>query len=84
VASKEVLKMTPYKNLGGKSGVEAYEITETSIHVRFKSGAQRNYLYDSEKPGMVVVNVMKGLATQGSGLNSYIGTTVKSNFSKKW
>lgn len=76
--------MTPYKNLGGKSGVEAYEITETSIHIRFKSGAPRNYLYDSAKPGIAAVNVMKGLATQGSGLNSYISTTVKSNFSKKW
>lgn len=76
--------MTPYKNLGGGSNVEAYEITETSIHVRFKSGKQRNYLYDSVKPGASVVNVMKGLATQGHGLNSYISTTAKSNFSKKW
>lgn len=76
--------MTPYKNLGGDSNVEAYEITEASIHVRFKSGKQRNYLYDSVKPGISVVNLMKKLADQGCGLNSYISTTVKSNFSKNW
>lgn len=76
--------MTPYKNLGGNSSVESYEIAENSIHVRFKSGAQRNYLYDSIRPGMAVVNSMKQLAIQGRGLNSYISTTVKSNFSKKW
>jgi hypothetical protein len=68
----------------GNSNIEAYEITDTSIHVRFRSGAQRNYLYDSAKPGMSVVNVMKGLAAQGQGLNSYISTTVKGNFSRKW
>lgn len=76
--------MTPYKNLGGDSNVAAYEITETSICVQFKSGKQRNYLYDSVRPGIAVVNVMKGLATQGHGLNSYISSTVKSNFSEKW
>lgn len=76
--------MTPYKNLGGGSAIESYEIAETSIHVRFKSGRERNYLYDSVKPGMATINIMKELAIQGHGLNSYISTTVKSNFSQKW
>ena len=76
--------MTPYKNLGGNSGIESYEITDTSIHVRFKSGKLRNYLYDSNRPGMVIVEKMKSLAIRGQGLNSFISTTVKSNFAKKW
>ena len=76
--------MTPYKNLGGDSGVEAFDITEASIHVRFRAGSQRNYLYDSTRPGIVVINEMKRLALQGRGLNSFISSTVKGNFSKKW
>lgn len=76
--------MTPYKNLGGDSNIESYEITETSIHVRFKSGRTRNYLYDSSRPGVAIVSTMKRLAAQGQGLNSYIKTVVRSNFSKKW
>jgi len=76
--------MTPYKNIHGNSNVLSYEITEISIHVLFKSGTQRNYLYDSNKPGAAIVETMKKLAQQGYGLNSYISKTVKSNFAKKW
>lgn len=63
--------MTPYKNLGGKSGVEAYVFDEKSIHVRFKSGSVRNYLYNEVKPGLHTVQIMKDLAQQGKGLNTY-------------
>jgi hypothetical protein len=76
--------MTPYKNIGENSGIESYEIAATSIHVRFKSGNIRNYLYDHARPGMAVVNIMKGLATQGQGLNSYISSTVKTKYARKW
>lgn len=76
--------MTPYKNLGGDSGVESFDIAADSIHVRFKSGSQRNYLYNSTKPGIVIVDKMKKLAAQGHGLNSFISSAVKANFSKKW
>jgi hypothetical protein len=76
--------MTPYRNLGGNSNVVAYEANEDSIHVVFKSGACRNYLYNSVRPGNAVVERMKLLAAQGQGLNSYISTVVKNNFSSKW
>jgi hypothetical protein len=76
--------MTPYKNLSGNSNVEAYELGEGSITVRFMSGTHRNYLYNSIRPGASVVAKMQALAKQGHGLNSYISTTVKSSFAKKW
>ena len=76
--------MTPYRNLNGNSNVVSYETTENSIHVVFQSGAQRNYLYDHSRPGKAVVDRMKALATQGHGLNSYISTTVKASFARKW
>ncbi|BFM38214.1 hypothetical protein OLK001_01400 [Synechocystis sp. LKSZ1] len=76
--------MTPYRNLNGNSNVLEYEATDDSIHVVFKSGAHRNYLYNHVRPGKAMVDRMKALANQGHGLNSYISTTVKSNFAKKW
>ena len=76
--------MTPYKNINGDSNVEAYEISGDSITVRFMSGRWRHYLYSSRNPGAAVVEKMKALALQGYGLNSYISTTVRSNFERKW
>lgn len=76
--------MTPYKNISGESNVDSYEITDDSIHIVFKSGNQRHYLYNHVRPGKAVVDRMKILAVQGHGLNSYISTTVKRNFAKKW
>lgn len=76
--------MTPYRNLSGNSNVVAYEVAEDSIHVVFKSGACRNYLYNSVRPGKAVVERMKALAAQGHGLNSYISSVVKDNFARKW
>lgn len=76
--------MTPYRNLSGNSNVVSYEIAEDSIHVVFKSGTHRNYFYNHVRPGKAMVDRMKTLAVQGSGLNSYISTTVKRNFSEKW
>lgn len=76
--------MTPYRNLSGESNVLSYEITEESIHVVFKSGAHRNYLYNNARPGKAVVDQMKALAQNGVGLNSYISRVVKSNFAQKW
>lgn len=76
--------MTPYRNLGGNSNVVAYEADEDSIHVVFKSGTYRNYLYNSVRPGKAVVERMKFLAAQGQGLNSYISSVVKDNYANKW
>lgn len=76
--------MTQYLNLNGTSNVASYEISADSIQVDFKSGTYRHYLYDQIHPGKQVVDAMKALAIQGHGLNSYISTTVKKNFAKKW
>lgn len=64
--------------------MESYEITDDAIHVRFKSGAHRNYLYNSMRPGEATVDRMKALAAQGHGLNAYITKVVKSSYAKKW
>lgn len=76
--------MTPYRNLGGDSSVVAYESTEDSIHVVFKSGRWLNYLYDSSRPGKASVDRMKALAARGHGLNAFISSVVKSNYARKW
>ena len=76
--------MMPYRNLNGNSNVAAYEAAEDSIHVVFKSGTYRNYLYNSVRPGKAVVERMKSLAGQGHGLNSYISSIRKDNYARKW
>ena len=76
--------MTPYRNLHGNSNVVSYETTEDSIHVVFRSGTHRNYLYNHLRPGQAAVDRLKTLAAQGYGLNSYISTTIKNNYAQKW
>jgi hypothetical protein len=76
--------MTKYANLSGESSVVSYQTTEDSIHLVFGSGACRNYLYNHIRPGKAIVDVMKALAAQGRGLNSYVGKTVGTNFYSKW
>lgn len=76
--------MTPYRNLHGNSDVLCYKATEDSIHVVFKNGTYRNYLYDVDRPGKEVVEEMKRLAAQGFGLGTYIASTAKHDFVKKW
>lgn len=76
--------MIPYRNLNGDSNVVSYETTDDSIHVVFRSGAFRNYLYDHSRPGKIMVDRMKALAAQGHGLNSYITTTVRKSYARKW
>ena len=76
--------MTPYRNLNGDSNVVSYETTEDSIHVVFASGTNRNYLYNHSRPGRQMVDHMKALAAQGYGLNSYISTTVRQSYARKW
>ncbi|MFZ1180054.1 MAG: hypothetical protein WAN92_00800 [Herbaspirillum sp.] len=76
--------MAPYRNLDGNSDVLCYETAEDSIHVVFKSGTYRNYIYDVSHPGKEVVEEMKRLAAQGFGLGRYIASTAKHDFAKKW
>ena len=73
--------MQQYKNLGGNSGVSGYELSENSITVQFKDGAE--YLYTNQSAGEASIAKMKGLALSGSGLNSYISTHVKKGYASK-
>ena len=76
--------MKKYKNLRGNSSVLSYESGVDFIHVVFCKGSYRNYLYNSIVPGTNHVDRMKVLAEQGYGLGSYISTTVKSRYARKW
>ena len=76
--------MELYQNLSRNSNIVSYQIFEDSIHVVFKSGRYRTYLYTYITPGRYAVEQMKNLAVQGIGLNSYISSVVKTNYARKW
>ena len=73
--------MQTYLNLGGNSGVSAYEIGHDSITVQFKDGAV--YLYNYGSTGSENIETMKQLAANGTGLNSFISTTVRKRYAAK-
>jgi hypothetical protein len=68
--------MERYSNIGGDSGVSAYEIGVDYIKVKF-SGTGKTYTYSYRKAGSHHVENMKNLAQSGNGLNSYINRNVK-------
>ncbi len=70
--------MERYKNLGGDSGVAAYEIGTDFIKVQFKTGSI--YLYTYSSAGSSNIETMKELAINGEGLNSFIGRTVRNKY----
>jgi hypothetical protein len=73
--------MTPYKDLSGRSGIEAYEIRERSIVIRFKHAG--SYIYNYDNPGAEEVEHMKRLALSGKDLSTYISQTVTRRYAKK-
>ncbi|MBE2186563.1 MAG: hypothetical protein IAE99_07300 [Rhodothermales bacterium] len=73
--------MERYRNLGGDSGITAYEIGTDSITVEFKGGA--TYLYTNQSAGSGNIEQMKQLAQAGSGLNSFISRVVKKGYARK-
>ncbi len=73
--------MPQYANLGGNSGVTAYDFDDDSITVTFKDGSM--YLYNYAVTGQHDVEHMKSLAKAGQGLNSYIGRVVRKRYAKK-
>ena len=79
--------MEIYKNLGGDSGVESYKIESSSITVKFlkpgKDGCN-TYEYTYDSAGSYNIEQMKELALRGEGLNSFINTTVKKQYAKKY
>lgn len=73
--------MQLYKNLGGDSGVSAYENAEDSIKVEFKTGDC--YLYTYASAGRQNIEQMKCLANRGEGLNAFINMTVRKDYAQK-
>lgn len=73
--------MIRYANTGGDSGVEAYEIGETYIDVKFSDGSCYRYSYASA--GREHVEAMKQLAKRGEGLNSYIMRKCRQGYESK-
>ncbi|AMR79508.1 hypothetical protein [Cupriavidus nantongensis] len=73
--------MKPYRNLSGRSGIDAYELGPEYIRVRFEDG--RVYTYDYRRPGRSHVEQMKRLAKAGRGLCSYISQEIGRNFADK-
>ncbi len=73
--------MEPYKNLGGDSGVSAFEIGNDSIKVQFSDLSV--YLYNYEVTGTQNVEQMKALAHGGEGLNSFINRRVRKTYAAK-
>jgi hypothetical protein len=74
--------MERYRNLGGASGVVAYETTATSIVVQFKDGWK--YEYTAASAGAAAIGTMHRLASAGQGLNSFISREVRKAFSRKF
>jgi len=73
--------MEIYKNLGGDSGVRAYEIGTDSIKVQFSDGSV--YLYTYQSAGANNIEHMKGMAIAGIGLNSFIKRNVNKAYAAK-
>lgn len=73
--------MERYRNLGGDSGVVAYEIGDDFIRVKFSDGSI--YLYTDGSAGSHSIKEMKRLARIGQGLNAFINTTVRKNYARK-
>lgn len=73
--------MQHYKDLGGDSGISAYETGPDSITVQFKDGS--TYLYNYASAGSSAIETMKQLAASGDGLNAYINRSVKKGYASK-
>lgn len=74
--------MERYKNLGGDSGVIAYEVGAGEITVKFSDGW--HYLYSAQSTSQANIHEMQRLAELGRGLNSFIGRVVRKGFVRKW
>ncbi len=72
------LRMQPYRDLNGDSGVEAYEAGTGYIKVRFRGGSVYTYTHASAGPGHI--EEMKRLAHRGDGLNAYINRNVRDGY----
>ena len=71
--------MQIYRDVDRDSGVEAFELKQNSIIVKFK-GSARTYEYSHASAGIANVEEMKRLALSGDGLHAYINRRVKLNY----
>ena len=74
--------MERYKNLGGDSGVSAFEIGDTLIKIKFKTSSAI-YVYTNMKTGQHHVEKMKELASRGTGLQAYVNHHKGMRFDKE-
>lgn len=63
--------MQPYRNLSGKSGLEAFEIGNDFVKLRFRDNP-RIYVYSSHNIAPEKIEQMKRLALSGRGLASFV------------
>lgn len=70
--------MIAYGNITGRSNIIGYELGEESILVAFANGKFYTYSYDSA--GEDLVEEMKRLAREGSGLSGYIQQNAKYSY----
>lgn len=70
-----------YQNTNGNSNVSAFEIGTNYIDVKF-NGTAKIYRYSYEIAGAENVEVMKALAKQGYGLNSFIMRNVRTLYDR--
>lgn len=75
--------MPRYKDTDGDSGIYAYEIGPDWIEVEFSRGTTRFYRYTYASAGSGHVEMMKKLAAQGDGLNTFIRAYVKDAYTSK-
>ena len=73
--------MEPYKDIGGDSGISAFELGPGTITIRFSDGGI--YRYDGSRPGAAHVARMQALAVAGNGLNTYINRHVRDRYADK-
>jgi len=72
--------MERYKNLGGDSGIFAYEIGSDYIRIQFDDGSV--YLYTYSSAGSHNIDEMKKLAKRGRGLHSFINNNVRYKYER--
>jgi hypothetical protein len=64
--------MTPYVSKSGKeSGIEAYQLGDDFIRVKFKHRS-KPYKYSYRSAGKMAVEAMRSLAIDQKGLSTYI------------
>ncbi len=73
--------MQRYLNIGGDSGIYAYESGDDFIRTQFSDGSV--YLYTYASAGPQNIDHMKQLAAAGRGLNAFINTNVKRLYARK-